>query len=49
MISLQKHCRNIGKQGGKSTLTKHGIEHFKKISKLAAKARRKKRKQNENL
>ncbi len=34
-------ARELGKRGGKATKAKLGIEHFKRISKLGVKARKK--------
>ena len=34
-------ARELGKRGGEATKAKLGIEHFRKISKLGVKARKK--------
>jgi len=38
---ISEYLKGIGKKGGKSTLDRHGTDHYKRISQLAVAAKKK--------
>ena len=43
MKYMNDAAKQLGRKGGEATKEKHGLEHYRKIGKLSAKSRKKKK------